>query len=80
MLQKTESKTQSCRCALAKHGDWIVYQYLLRQSEFVALTQLVFQVQGGSAAFQSSSLQEGDAVAQYFSLIQVVGGHDDGAI
>ncbi|TNN77399.1 hypothetical protein EYF80_012363 [Liparis tanakae] len=29
-------------------------------------------VEGGSAAFQTSFLQEGDAVAQYFSLIQVM--------
>lgn len=55
-------------------------EYLLSEGEFVALTQPVFQVEGGSAAFQSSSLQEGNAVAKYFSLIQVVGGHDDGAI
>lgn len=55
-------------------------QYLLGEGKFVALTQLVLQVEGGSTTFQSSSFQEGDAVAEYFSLIQVVGGHDDGAI
>lgn len=54
--------------------------YLLGESEFVALTQFVLQVEGGAAAFQAASLQEGDAVAQDFSLVQVVSGHDNSAI
>lgn len=54
--------------------------YLLSEGEFVALTQLVFEVEGWAAAFQTSSLQEGDAITQHLSLIQVVGGHDDRAI
>lgn len=31
-------------------------EYLLGKGEFVAMTQLVFQVEGRSTAFQSSSL------------------------
>lgn len=54
--------------------------YLLSEGEFVTLTQLVFQVEGWSTAFQTSTLQEGNTVAQHLSLIQVVCGHDDGAI
>lgn len=53
--------------------------YLLSEGEFVTLTQLVFQVEGWSTAFQTSTLQEGNAVAQHLGLIQVVRGHDDGA-
>lgn len=55
-------------------------EYLPAEREIVALTHLVFEVKRGAAAFQAPPLQEGDAVAQHLGLIQVVGGHDDGAV
>lgn len=54
--------------------------YLPAERQIVALTQLVFKVQRRAAAFQAPPLQEGDAVAQHFGFVQVMGGHDDGAI
>ena len=53
--------------------------YLPSEGELVALAQPVLQLEGGAAALQPPALQEGDAVAQHLGLVQVVGGHDDGA-
>lgn len=55
-------------------------KYLPGEGEVVALTQLVFQVERGAATLQPSLLQEGDAVAQHFGFVQVMGGHDNGAV
>lgn len=55
-------------------------EYLPAEREIVALTHLVFEVKRGTAAFQAPPLQEGDAVAQHLGFVQVVGGHDDGAV
>lgn len=63
----------------AQHQHEGAPAYLLGEGEFVTLTQFVFQVEGWATAFQTSSLQEGDAVTQHLGLIQVVCGHDDGA-
>lgn len=53
--------------------------YLLCESEVVAFSQLVFKVEGRTTAFEASALKEGDAVTENFSLIQVMGGKNDGA-
>lgn len=53
--------------------------YLLCEGEVVAFSQLVFKVEGRTAAFEASALKEGDAVTENFSLIQVMGGKNDGA-
>lgn len=53
--------------------------YLLCEGEVVAFSQLVFKVEGRTTAFEASTLQEGDAVTENFSLIQVMGGKNDGA-
>lgn len=55
-------------------------KYRPGEGEVVALTQLVFQVERGAATLQPSPLQEGDAVTQYFGFVQVMGGHDNGAV
>lgn len=54
--------------------------YLLGEGEVVALAQLVFEVEGRAAALQTPPFQEGDAVTEDLGLVQVVGGHDDGAV
>lgn len=53
--------------------------YLFRKDEVVAFSQLVFQVEWRTAAFQAPALQEGDAIAENLGLIQVMGGKNDGA-
>lgn len=54
--------------------------YLLCEGEVVALSQLVFEVERRTTAFEASALQEGDAVTENFSLIQVMGGKNDGTL
>ncbi len=60
--------------------DTLTHMYLLCEGEVVALSQLVFEVEGWTTAFEASALQEGDAVAENFSLIQVMGGKNDGTL
>lgn len=54
--------------------------HLLCEGEVVALSQLVFEVEGRTTALEASALQEGNTVTENFSLIQVMGGKNDGTL
>lgn len=56
------------------------HKYLLGECEVVSLGQLIFEVEGGPAALEASSLQEGYTVAQHLCLVQVMGRQDDGTV
>lgn len=61
-------------------SECVTVQYLFGESELVSSSQLVLQVVRRSAAFQTSALQEGDAIAQDLGFIQVMCGQDNGTI